>query len=120
MRRKRLKILGCSLGVLLCVYVFSYVPISAKGHYEPLAYGLRQGPSGESILAPKAAFGYRWHPFDFADEEGETRLGTILYLPLIALDRKIWHTEKRMESGRYRVKNYFDEETMTYRDIEPD
>ena len=120
MKRKRLKVLGYCFGLLLCIYVLSYVPISAKGRYEPLAYGLRQGPDGESILAPKAAFGYRWHPFDLVNEAGETRLRTILYLPLIALDQKIWHTEERMESGRYRVKNYFDEETMTYRDIEPE
>lgn len=111
--------IACCLAGFLSVYTLSYVGISTTGQYEPWAYGLLQGPDAKPIPAPKAAFGYRWVPFDQYAEDGTKRFKTIFFLPLIALDRKIWHTETKMNTGRYRVKNFFDYKTMTYREFNP-
>ena len=81
-----------------------------------------------TIMAPKSVFGYRWNPFgtDIMDPDANhdrVLKMSIIYAPLIFLDHKIWHTKKEMSqvgSGDYRVKNFFDWNTMTYRDIEPD
>ena len=45
-----------------------------------------------------------------------------VYLPLVYLDQKLWHRRRswdELESGDYRVRNFFDYEEGVYRDIEP-
>ncbi|YCM43466.1 hypothetical protein V2O64_19340 [Verrucomicrobiaceae bacterium 227] len=78
-------------------------------------------------MAPKSVFGYRWNPFGTdtmdpdADHEWTFKMSRV-YAPLIFIDLKVWHTKKEMDqvgSGDYRVKYFFDWETKTYRDIEP-
>ena len=125
--RGRKTIFRILLGALL-IYFFSYIGISLRGHYEPFAYGPIQGSDDVYIMAPKSVFGYRWNPFgtDIMDPDANhdrVLKMSIIYAPLIFLDHKIWHTKKEMSqvgSGDYRVKNFFDWNTKTYRDIEPD
>jgi len=126
MSRKR-KLIRFALGALT-FYVAPYVAMSNGGYYGPAAYGGTSDSDGEKIIIPKAVFGYRWNPFGWTFEQNAFEpvsehswlcvLGPI-YHPLIFVDRKIWHTTKEMgqlESGGYRVKNFFDKEG--FRNIE--
>ena len=113
---------SCVMGeeaALLLIYTLSYLGISRNGRYEPQVFGLLKGPDDQPILAPKAAFGYEWCPFEEYSEDCRIRFKGVFYLPLIAIDKKLWHTKARMKTKRYRVKDYFDYDTMTYSDIEP-
>lgn len=102
-----------ALGVL---YVLSYVVASTGGHYEPTAFGLGRAPDGRAVLRPK--FGYEWHPFALYTDKGNSTVPNIFYAPLIALDQELWHTRERAKRLEDPIKNYFDKETGTYRDLD--
>lgn len=105
---------------VLAVYVASYLPMSVRGHYEPAVYGLMQGPDDTALMVPKGAFGYVWWPFSELTTESRPVVRAVLFSPLIAFDRRCWHTTKFEPPFQYRVMNYFDFETLKYRNIEPD
>ena len=107
-----------ALAVVVAGYTAAYVVASKDGFYRPGAYGLLEGPDGQAILAPKAAFGYDWIPFEMRGSDDNLTVKAILFYPLVEVDRRLWHTQDRMESGAYPVENYFDYETMTYRELE--
>lgn len=114
------KIIISLLTASFTAYVGSYFGLSFGGHYEPACYGLARGPDGSTILAPKAAFGYEWHPFTLITKNDRLSFWTYFYIPLIVGDRHVWHTNEKMNTLKYRVKNYFDYETFHYRDINPE
>lgn len=116
MKQRKLALYGL---IFVAVYLMSYVVVSTNGFYEPVVYGLLKGRDGNPILAPKAAFGYRWQAYGFNTEQGytEVRWVTLLYLPILSLDRAVWHTRDRVHTLRYRTKNYFDFEKLEYMDV---
>jgi len=126
MKRRR-TIIRILIGIFL-IYLLSYIGISFQGHYEPNAYGLKQGPNDTLIFAPKEALGYLWNPFHsdlmfLDDDSAKANYLQRIYQPLLITDRKLWHTTKdpkQVGTGDYRVKNFFDPTTQEYRDIEPD
>lgn len=104
----------------LALYALSYLSASRNGFFEPVAYGLLRGRMGETILAPKACFGYRWTPFEGFNDEGGlsgVSLKGWFYYPMLMVDRTLWHRNELWESRRYRTKNYFDYAALLYRDI---
>ena len=101
----------------IALYPASYLVTSRNGFYEPAVYGLISGHNDETILAPKAAFGYDWIPFEgYYSNQGVdgVSLAGWLYRPLVVLDRATWHTQDRWESMPERTKNYFDYEARKY------
>jgi hypothetical protein len=118
------KALIVSIGLAtVLLYAGSYLIYSLRGEYAPFDYKPVQARlSGGNIWEPRHGV-YAWFPF-------ESRLGhrdsvrPFFYYPLLELDRKYWHTEEKLESFElesfeYPVKNYYDWETETYRDIIP-
>ena len=109
------------------LYLGSYFLLSLRGHYEPKFYGVIRGSDGELMKVPKGSSSYGWNPFGWShfDPPAEDSMDlkvALMFKPLWILDTKLWHTDKSMEqleSGKYRVKNFFDFEELVYRDIEP-
>ena len=94
--------------------------MSFRGHYRPMVFGLIEGQSGEAILAPKSALDpYDWHPFEVHGDDGGLRVVAIAYFPLLMADRWFLHRPELADSGRFRVKDYFDQDLMEYREINP-
>lgn len=99
------------LGLILAMYPVSYLVVSRDGFYDPGPLGFGQGPGNTTILVSK--FGYEWLPFegfcDFGNFESAPvpAMFSTLYLPLLELDRRWWHTEAKAESGDYPVKRGF-------------
>jgi len=94
--------------------------MSFRGYYKPMVFGLIQGPNGEAILAPKASLDpYHWHPFEVHSDDGGLTLLAIGYFPLLMIDRGFLHRSDLADSGRYPVKDYFDQDLMDYRAINP-
>lgn len=135
MKRRRLgAVLIASVSLL---YSLCYLSLTLDGFYAPTLYGLRHGPDERAILAPKGAFPFAWNPY--AERPMTTyeeindgalfwlRLKAVVFYPLYALDRRFWHRDQfglhdadGLEGFRYPVKNYFDEETYSYRDYNPE
>jgi hypothetical protein len=109
----------CAL-VLALAYVASYIALSKAGRYEPAAYGLGADLNGDLMLVPKSAFGYVWLPsVIFPDDGSPYHWFWVVFQPLHGIDSELWHTPERMESGNYRIVNYFDYETRSYSNHEP-
>jgi hypothetical protein len=80
-----------AFGTFCAMYVFSYVSLSVAGRYEPAAWGL------------DGVKWYSWAPAGFVrSKDLEWRRHTLLmFYPLYQLDRKFWHTEAKMFTGKY-------------------
>lgn len=91
MRRKTaiLLVLG-----LVAAYVGSYLFYSRDGRYFPIAWGTGVTPEGITVIRSKR-LGKVWQPFSlkFADHR-EVRIRKVVYLPLILLDRWVWHRDQ--------------------------
>ena len=116
---RNLKVTTIGIIGVVGAYTLSYCALSRNGHYEPVMYGLLQGRNGGAVLAPKAAFGYRWLPFSLTTKGGDPTWIAWIYYPMIQIDWAIWHTQRKMDTFQYPVKIYFDYETQTYPDIVP-
>ena len=116
-RRRRL--LRRVTAALFLFYLVSYIAISANGHYAPVAFGILNGPDNKPILAPKYEGSYRWFSPGFWDPHLNPRPLAFFYFPLAAADHTLWHTPGRARTLRYPIRNYFDRETLTYRDVDP-
>jgi hypothetical protein len=89
-QRLNLLLVVAAIGCLLLAYVVSYVVLSLKGRYEPLAWGLNHGRH------------YGWIPHKFTKPRPSAggpaawdfnRPVALFYYPLWHLDRSYWHTE---------------------------
>jgi len=85
-----------------------------------MVFGLIEGPNGEAILAPKSSrYSYYWHPFEVYDDDGGFTVVATAYFPLLMADRWFLHRGELADSGRFRVKDYFDRDLMEYREVNP-
>ena len=85
---------------MLGLYFGAYVMLSVQGTYVPLAWGV----SWVKV--------YAWAPRGFASGPAGTEWHPVLvysFLPLWGLDRHLWHTEDRMDEGKYPVNRKLDE-----------
>lgn len=88
--------------MVLLAYALSYYVLTLQGAYVPSEFGLRQGPGGTTICAPKW---YAWQPAGFARADGSWgRIVPTVYLPLYLIDRKWWHTDDERFSRKYPVR----------------
>lgn len=116
---KRIKVITVTIAAVLALYIGSYLAMTLGGHYEPSILGFTRGPGGTNFLTPRGTLGYVWWPFSGRTRKNMSLLRATAYSPMIALDRKFWHTSDKMETFRYGAKDYFDFKTWKYRDIEP-
>ncbi len=79
-----------ALAFALAAYISAYAVMSAGGKYKSDVYGLRQGEDGKAYLAEKLAFS-KWQPFETYDLKGTPTAKSIIFYPLIWLDRKLVH-----------------------------
>ncbi|MEZ5327350.1 MAG: hypothetical protein R3F19_20055 [Verrucomicrobiales bacterium] len=119
MKRKSLRKVIVAIGAVFLLYAASYCVLSVNGHYQPFLFGLVQVPDGTAIMAPKGG-GYRWSPKMLFSNDGSPRFLAYIYTPLYVLDFRLWHTDDLVHSGDYRVKDYFDHETLSYLDYQPE
>ncbi len=90
--------MGRRTAVLLVVglagtYVGSYLYQSRRGVYVPVMFGAAKGPNGGMVLRSKG-FGKIWKPFGLVKSQEEydaARIREMVYLPLIFIDKRIWH-----------------------------
>ena len=120
MKKRNTKRIGCFCAGLFAVYVIAYIPMTIAGRYEPAAFRPGGGPDGELMMIPILALGYQWRPAVIYPVDGTSNQPLpFLYQPLIGLDFWLWHTQERVNSGRYRIVNWFVTETRTYSTVEP-
>ena len=76
-------------GLILAIYILSYVALSTFGAYASASCGL-----GQQGLQPK---NYKWLPLGFyTPTTGEWRHApVIIYAPLFIADNRYWHTHGR-------------------------
>ncbi|OYV05730.1 MAG: hypothetical protein CFE26_10055 [Verrucomicrobiales bacterium VVV1] len=106
--------------MLLGLYPLSYLALSSNGFYEPQSFGPRKAPNGKVMMVPRSSASYHWMPFENTYSSSSLRLSwrAIFYLPLIEADRAIWHRSEKVETLRYRTKDWFDRGIFEYRNIE--
>jgi hypothetical protein len=75
--------LGTAVVVLLALYISSYVALSVGGRFEPRAIGLN------------GVKGYAWAPRGFVKDYKWNWSLVLFYLPLTALDERVWHNGYR-------------------------
>jgi len=77
---------------LMAVYFGSYCTMSVGGRYEAESYGVKFDESGKAKVTPKKlSKGPSWYPFDVYTIEGSLTYSSMIYLPLLMLDRLFWH-----------------------------
>lgn len=89
---------------LVAAYVGSYLFYSRDGLYVPVTWGAGKGGI-QSKRMEKV-----WNPFGFRgsdpDRQVLLRTRTIVYLPLILLDRLVWH-RKQPETADSPYEDYY-------------
>lgn len=73
-------------GLLMAMYAGSYVVLSLMGSY---------GYWWVSGTGPK----YMWYPMGFGMKSRVNEAVWMFYLPLWQVDRLLWHTQRRRDSG---------------------
>ena len=89
--------------VLLAAYIGSYLFYSRDGAYVPGVFGAAKGADGRMVLRSKR-FGKIWEPFGSFRSAQDYRTGKILgmvYLPLVFIDRRLWHRMQRETEDSY-------------------
>ena len=85
------------------LYVVIYAIMTLGGAYAGNVYGLRAGPKGEAIEAPK---GYSWAPLGF-EVDGEWNIALMItFAPLYWLDTRFWHTDDLSYRGIYPIRRH--------------
>ena len=118
----------------LSVYIGVYLFMSLHGHYEPNYVVPATGPDTPNEYLLKAANPKLWWPFRGYVSDAVPLLRSVVFSPLIYLDRTFWHTSEKAdawqttgnvvtqwpyhEMWRYPIRGYFDEDTKEYRYIE--
>ncbi len=82
------------VGGTVALYVGSYLCFTVWGQYTARVDG---GPPTPPV--------YRWVPGEFFDyrQKATNHALELLFAPLLALDRAVWHTEEKAERGSYPV-----------------
>lgn len=83
--------IGFVLAVLLLCYIGSYVALSLSGRYEPSAIGLN------------GVKGYGWAPTGFVRNYKWNMWLQLFYLPLWAVDMRVWHSPGKAYTERYPI-----------------
>jgi hypothetical protein len=92
--------------LVLFVYISSYIVLSRMGRYEPIP--VRGSPVDEWQWSPGGYPG-NWKLGKF--EELHTPLTwQRVFMPLLSLDRQIWHTEDKLGRPGYPIKFWDDKE----------
>jgi hypothetical protein len=81
--------IALAVGIFL-IYIGSYIPLSARGHY---------GPEFPGSLMD--GYVYAWEPKFLHGEHGWNQQLAAVYLPLVLLDRVFWH---RTDKARHFLK----------------
>ena len=55
----------------------------------------------------------------YEEDDSGYSVTEIIYMPILMLDRKVWHTKDRAKSMKYPIRYYYDEENHEYRDYKP-
>lgn len=82
-----MKIFKTIIALLIAAYVGSYLYFSLKGRYQPIGITLE----GKTVRA--------WAPQGFMENFQYTEVLPRLYLPLLVIDRKYWHTADKAVSS---------------------
>jgi hypothetical protein len=104
-RRRTAVLLVVGLAV---TYVGSYLFYSKNGTYVPMGFGAGKGPHGKMVLRSKR-IGLIWEPFGLPRSTYEARsikIRELVYQPLIAIDRGLWH-RKQDETAESYYSDYF-------------
>ena len=88
---------------LVIPYVSTYIALSVNGRYEPASIGLAGVKS------------YAWAPYGCYDQDhGWSASMQRLFLPLMFVDARLWHTPDKALSGEYPVTKVDPEEIGEY------
>ena len=85
-----MKKITSAFAILLVLYLGVYVVLSANGEYETTSFF-----KGEVKWQPKWVKHRRVKPFR-KDPVTEANFGGYLFLPLIYVDRVVWHRDKNL------------------------
>ena len=118
----------------LSVYIVVYMFMSLHGHYEPNYIEPVHGFDTPNEYLLKADEPRLWWPFTTYVSDAAPSFRSVVFSPLIYLDRNFWHTSEKAtawhtsgnmvtqsqyhEMWRYPIRGYFDEDTKEYRYIE--
>ena len=130
---RRAKISAVILGAL-AVYIGVYLFMTLHGHYEPNYAEPVYGPDTPNEYLLKAAEPKLWWPYSSYVSDAKPLLRSVVFRPLIYIDRTFWHTSEKptswhtsgnviterryREMWRYPIRGYFDEDTKESRYIE--
>ncbi len=89
--RPRRRRIAAFIGVLIAAYVVSYVVLSIRGRFEPVAIGLN------------GVKGYRWAPEGFYADMKWRLKPAYFYLPLYCMDTGFWHSPYAADADRYPI-----------------
>ena len=124
MQMTRKAIISTAILVALSIYIGVYLAMSLHGHYEPNYVEPVYGPDTPNEYLLKAAKPKIWWPFSDYVSDAVPLFRSVVFGPLISLDRTFWHTSEKAitmqyhEFMRYPIRGYFDEDTKEYRYIE--
>jgi hypothetical protein len=86
------------LGLIITIYLGSYLLLSLQGRFEPAAIGLNGVKS------------YAWAPKGFVNEFKWNNSFVIFYSPLYAIDQWYWHTDEAFHRNKYSINEVANED----------
>ena len=118
----------------LSVYIGVYLVMSLNGHYEPNYNEFFPEPDDRNTFLLKSSEPWLWWPYSSYVSDAKPLLRSVVFRPLIYIDRTFWHTSEKSTSWqtsgnviterryhkmwRYPIRRYFDEDTKESRYIE--
>lgn len=79
-----------ALAFIIAAYISAYAVMSAGGRYKSDVYGLSRGKDGKTYLSENPEY-REWKPFESYDIKGNPTAKSIIFRPLIWIDRKLVH-----------------------------